>query len=425
MAIFTTSALIAAATATAISAQPPPAPHGFRLYANAFLDSTRTPATRITAEVPFRHLVFLKKQGLFDARYDVYVSIQREIEDEEPDVDTYVLHGYATVQTYDETKKQDLRSRTSRIFKLPPGDYHISALLRVKQTLIAMRQEVDLRVPDFLSSGIGFGTPTVYTVSSRAPVGFFSARDSTGKRSDADESSTSVTFERQPAVSFSLYLDRPVREPIPCDVFYEVVDPEDRQMLYGKHTVAIGGERDEYVVVFNVDDWAPGLYRLNLRAVAHDPDRDATTSADIRIDVTRAMLGVNFEETLDILSLIAGKDELLVLKNAPEERRAEAWAAFWKRRDPDPSTPQNEALDQYLARVHYVVREFSQLGPGWRSDRGRVYIKYGPPDQIDTAADDRGQGQYLIWRYFSPSRTFVFYDVIGVGDYKLVEGDLL
>ena len=84
---------------------------------------------------------------------------------------------------------------------------------------------------------------------------------------------------------------------------------------------------------------------------------------------------------------------------------------------------ENEALTQHLERVQYVIKDFSQFGPGWRSDRGRVYIKYGPPEQVDTAMDSRAQGEYEIWRYYSRNLNFVFYDMFGVGDYKLVEGE--
>jgi GWxTD domain-containing protein len=136
------------------------------------------------------------------------------------------------------------------------------------------------------------------------------------------------------------------------------------------------------------------------------------------------MLGANFDDTIEILALIASGEDLKELRAAPEAGRAAAWAKFWSARDPDPSTPENEALAQYLERVQYVVKEFSQFGAGWKSDRGRVYIRYGPPEQIDTAMDQRAQGEYEIWRYYSLNRNFVFYDMFGVGDFKLVEGEL-
>jgi len=211
--------------------------------------------------------------------------------------------------------------------------------------------------------------------------------------------------------------------PVPCDVYYEVADLNEHQLLYGKRRVMLDGKTDDFVLSFSVDDWEPGVYRVNLRARAYSPDRDATSSVDVRVDVTRAMLGANFDTTLEILELIASKDELKPLRQAAEADRPAAWAKFWAARDPDPSTTENEARAQHLERDQYASKEYSQFGAGWRSDRGRIYIKFGPPEQIDSAMDSRAQGQYEIWRYYTRNLNFVFYDMFGVGDYKLVEGE--
>ena len=230
-------------------------------------------------------------------------------------------------------------------------------------------------------------------------------------------------LEKQPAVRFAVFLEEKTAGPVPCDLFYEVVDAGEHVLHYGKRRVLLSGHDDEYIIAFSVDDWEPGVYRVNLRARAYTPERDATASVDVRVDVTRAMLGANFDHTLEILGLIASSAELQPLRSAPEPERLNAWNRFWAARDPDSSTLENEALAQFIERVQYVIREFSQFGPGWRSDRGRVYIRYGPPEQIDTAMDQRAQGEYEIWRYYQQGLTFVFYDMFGVGDYKLVEGE--
>jgi GWxTD domain-containing protein len=398
----------------------------FGLYANAFLDSTRTPRTRITVDVPFRTLIFLKKEGYFDARYDAFISI-RNTSDRSSRPSTYVLHGFATVKTYEETRRRDQKSRTWREFKLAPGEYSIDATLTVENTQIALQRSVSLRVPDFLASGMGIGTPQILSVPVGTVPGFSRWADAAGKLASAPApADASITgLDRQPAVRFSIFLKDSVSGSVPCDLFFEVVDPSDRQILYGKRLLQLTGKNDEFVLTFNADDWSPGLFKVNLRAQTHAPDRDASASVDLHVDFTRAMLGANFDDTLEILGLIASTDELKALRNAPESERAAAWAKFWAARDPDPSTPENEALIQYLQRVQYVDKEFSQFGPGWRSDRGRVYIRYGAPEQIDTAMDQgASQGEYEIWRYYGLGRTFVFYDMFGVGDYKLVQGDL-
>jgi len=395
----------------------------FSLFANAYLDSTRVPRTRITVEVPFRTLVFMKKEGYYDARFEAYVSI-RPASDAKAKPTTYVLHGVATVKTYEETRRRDQKSRTWREIKLPPGEYSIEALLTVRNTEIALRRSVAVRVPDFLASGIGFGTPQVLAIppSYRRPFASWAEARELLEGVETPPDPSIAGLERQPGVRFSVYLDG-ARGGEPCDIFYEVVNATEHQIYYGKRRVTLAGKDDEFLITFNVDDWEPGAYRVNLRARAYSPERDATTSVEVRVDVTRAMLGTNFDDTLEILGLIASSKELEPLRKASESERAAAWKKFWAARDPDTSTIENEALSQYLERVQYVVKEFSQFGPGWRSDRGRVYIRHGPPEQIDTAMDQRAQGEYEIWRYYTQNRSFVFYDMFGVGDFKLVEGE--
>lgn len=407
-----------ALSATRAHAQP------FGLFANAYLDSSRTPMTRITVEVPFRTLVFLKKEGYFDARFDANISVRVAGKGNAPPT-TYVLHGFATVKTYEETKRRDMKSRAWREIKLPPGDYTIDALLTIKNTGIGMRREVTLRVPDFLASGMAFGTPVVMSVPIPFPKAFVRWQEvSATLKADKPPDASIVGFDRQPAVLFALYADGEKGRASPCDVFYEVIDGNDHAIVYGKRRVNLNGKDDQFLLAFNVDEWSPGVYRVNLRARTLDPQRDATATVDVRVDVTRAMLGADFDDTLEMLGLVASDEELKPLRDAPASGRAAAWAKFWAARDPDPSSVENEALIQYLSRVQHAMREFSQFGPGWRSDRGRVYIRYGAPEQVDTAMDQRGQGTYEIWRYYSMNRTFVFFDMFGVGDYKLVEGDL-
>ena len=414
-----TAAVIAGA---AVSAQAQP----FGLFANAYLDSTRTPVARVTVEVPFRTLVFLKKEGYYDARYDARISVRKDGGGEPT---TYVLNGFATVKTYEETRRRDAKSRAWRVIKLPPGDYQIDALLTIKNTSIGMRRTVTLRVPDFLASGMAFGTPTVISVPTpfRQTFARWSELAQQLKGADAPPDAAIVGFDRQPGVRFTVFVKDGAERRVPVDVFYEVVDANDHQMVYGKRRVdltATGNTDDEFVLIFNVDEWLPGVYRVNLRAQTDAPQRDATTSTEIRIDVTRAMLGADFDATLEVLGLIANQKELEPLRAAAPADRPAAWAKFWAARDPDPNTIENEALTQHLERVQYAVRHYSQFGPGWRSDRGRVYIRFGAPEQIDTAMDQRAQGEYEIWRYYSQNRTFVFFDMFGVGDFKLVEGDL-
>jgi hypothetical protein len=56
---------------------------------------------------------------------------------------------------------------------------------------------------------------------------------------------------------------------------------------------------------------------------------------------------------------------------------------------------------------------------GWRTDRGRIYIIYGPPDDVEHQTDQQFR-EFEIWRYNKANREFVFWDRDGSGDYQLV-----
>jgi GWxTD domain-containing protein len=57
---------------------------------------------------------------------------------------------------------------------------------------------------------------------------------------------------------------------------------------------------------------------------------------------------------------------------------------FWLRRDPTPGTPENEFKEEHYRRIAYANEHYASKIPGWKTDRGRIYITYGPPDEIDS-----------------------------------------
>jgi GWxTD domain-containing protein len=68
-----------------------------------------------------------------------------------------------------------------------------------------------------------------------------------------------------------------------------------------------------------------------------------------------------------------------------DEERERFVEQFWARRDPTPGTPANEFKEEHYRRISYANQHFRTAAgtPGWRTDRGRMYIIYGPPDEID------------------------------------------
>lgn len=99
---------------------------------------------------------------------------------------------------------------------------------------------------------------------------------------------------------------------------------------------------------------------------------------------------------------------------------------FWRKRDPDPKTPANEFYNQYRARVAYANRAYrTPYKPGWKSDRGRVYILYGPPDAVNRENGGGDGFPYEVWYYdnIEGGVQFVFVDKNNMGYYDLVDSN--
>ena len=93
---------------------------------------------------------------------------------------------------------------------------------------------------------------------------------------------------------------------------------------------------------------------------------------------------------------------------------------FWKKRDKIPYTEENEYMIEYYNRVMEAEAKFS-IGyiTGWKTDRGRIYIKYGTPDEIEEHLYNVETKPYKVWYYYRINKKFIFIDERRFGDYEL------
>ena len=85
----------------------------------------------------------------------------------------------------------------------------------------------------------------------------------------------------------------------------------------------------------------------------------------------------------DVSLIIRPEEEAAFEKLKTDEEREEFIKIFWDLRDPNPDTEENEYRDQHYERLAYANEHFSSGKPGWMTDRGRIYIKFGKPDEIE------------------------------------------
>ena len=127
---------------------------------------------------------------------------------------------------------------------------------------------------------------------------------------------------------------------------------------------------------------------------------------------------------LEVLSYIAEPGEVERLPSLKPGAQAPGWEEFWRLRDPAPGTRRNQALIEFFRRVRYAGTHFQGFGSGWRSDRGRIHVKYGPPGQIGARSALAGTARVEVWTCGRPLRRFVFEDRGGFGRFGLASPPL-
>lgn len=100
---------------------------------------------------------------------------------------------------------------------------------------------------------------------------------------------------------------------------------------------------------------------------------------------------------------------------------------FWSDRDPDLATPRNELFEQYMQKVRTSNEQFrTAYRPGWKTDRGRVFITYGAPDYVERFSSESDAKPYEVWRYdnIQGGVDFIFVDKGGFNEYDLVHSTM-
>lgn len=95
--------------------------------------------------------------------------------------------------------------------------------------------------------------------------------------------------------------------------------------------------------------------------------------------ILKPPLDSNSQKFLDLIRHIITSQEERIFREMPPEDRGEFIMDFWARRDPDPSTPENEFRSQYYTRLAVADKAFRAGIPGWMTDKGRIFILLGQP----------------------------------------------
>lgn len=388
-------------------------------FRSEYPDST---LLEIYYKIPNSGLTFEAVDSGYEANYEIAISVFKK----SARVAHQEIRRRLSVADLSRTKLYADYVLNTVSFHLRPGKYKIQAVLRDLNSGQQRKLERKTKVKKLF----GDRNPKLSSIE------FLYSADFT------DEN---TTYFRKGDVTAVPLVDRALQggaEGGPALFYFEIYAGNDKKLnalidirikhisqgLVYRDTVYVLMDKPVTRQVRRVDltDFQPGEYEISIDVIARKK-----RSTDRRVgnfQIIWSLLGMvehDYSTVLDQLENIANSDEMKVLKNAESVNdRVRAWNVFWDERDPSPETEVNEARVSFYYRVRYANKFFSAPKRiGWRSPRGEVLLRYGPPDE---AVDDPIPSSTIarqIWYYYSyggePLR-FIFVDKYGDDDFQLL-----
>ena len=345
-----------------------------------------------------RAFAFQREGNSFVARYRVGISFKRE---GAPPVDL-AREELVRVATFQETQRADESVLFQQVLRILPGTYQVTATVRDASSTSESSATAEYTAPKF-------GRQTY-----SAPILTYQA---TGRGSLSDP--LTLVLNPRGAVGYGsdtlLAYVEGYGFADASKVPFEVLD-EQENTIYSDSLQFRGGREVESQVVRLAPD-SVSLGELKI-VVGSKPER----SASALVSFTQAWVVTNFDEMLDLLRYFGHDEQIAAMRRAPASERARLWRQFYEATDPNNGTPENEELNQYFSRVNAANQRFKDEGlPGWRTDRGEVFITLGPPDE-SVESTPGASSRIIRWTYLTHRLEIYFQDETGFGRLRLTPG---
>ncbi len=359
----------------------------------------------IVIDIMYDVMQFIRQKNDFKASVEVNVSI---LNNNGELISRKNIYRDVYVDDYALTNSQSDFLSEIVSFELSQGRYQAIILVTDLESKKSDEMELNIESHSLIKEAIGI-SDLMLTSSDELVDSLNQPADPIGRGRITDPDGNYFLF-------FDVYR-KDVLKPLNIDVF--VSDGKNR-LQYEDSLSYIGGERiSSYFIPLKVDRLNFGGYTLALRFTQDQ------YNIEKRITLKLNFHGIpNAIHSIDLairqLYLIATKKEKNQLLDAEPGEKEKEFIRFWNEAFPTPNSEVNEKMLEYYRRVRYATNQFGEGVAGWKTDRGRVYILYGPPAEVERQIFVEDNSPVEIWYYNHLNRQFVFRDENGFGDYRLV-----
>lgn len=205
----------------------------------------------------------------------------------------------------------------------------------------------------------------------------------------------------------------PIKNQIPI-----FIKSESRILLNFKEIQKVNDKNFGYIIIdFPSENLVPGNYNLQ---ITNTFDQD-TTSFDFQVIwVEKPFILQKPRYAIESMYYILTDEEYKEMLNADYQDYSKLIIDYWKRQDPTPETPYNEAMAEYFKRVDFALFNFKTFSDknGVKTDKGKVYILFGQPTSIEKKLKE--DDTYEIWNYKHLNKKFIFQSKSN-DSFKLIE----
>ncbi len=371
----------------------------------SFLGGRTTDSTLmlLTVSIANRALRFSREGDRFRANYSVSLEVRRGGER----VSATKRDETVRVLTFRETQRTDESVLFTQPVYLAPGQYDLRLGVKGDSVSVGSAIEATIGVPRFGDGAIS------------SPVAYYDATPRTTRQMMPQITATprsTVVFGRDSILPF--YIEG-YASGDSFDVFV-AARPDGGTGVLWSDTIALTKQKDLFSSTVNVP-----INRLGVGIVSVTASRvggSDTLRAPVLVAFGEDLPVATFSEMLDYLRYYVPASRLQEMRNANVERRADLWAAFLRETDPVPQTPAHEGLREYFGKINQANARFRQEGSiGWLTDRGRVFVALGAPDQIiePTIADLSRRNRTQVWEYRQHRFSVVFVDQTGFDRWEM------
>jgi GWxTD domain-containing protein len=354
-------------------------------------------------EVSSNALQFLKKDNLFEAKYEVNIAI---LNDNNEKKSSQLFSDTIIVKKFGDTTSKIKKKIITTAFVLPFDNYTVTSSLKDLDVKLSGKKEQEINLkylskstslkiyePIFLKEGKGswgFGLNKFPTVANRV-------------------------ISDNNIISLNQYI---VLNPGPYNITMSVIS---QKAVQWEDSIDAVSEGDVVSHLANIPIKDIDKRDLTIKVVVTQNDSVSSKSFSFKIKNTMLFDGIdNIDTALAQMSYILTSKEKKELKNLKQSEKEKFFRTVWAKRDPIVKTKVNELMEEYYSRVAFTEENFSRgTSGGWKSDMGMVYILFGKPDDMTRSMNMQGSYNYEKWYYFQIGEEFTFIDDYGFGDYRL------